>query len=191
MMHKQEGYTLIELLVVAMVIGLLLAIAVPNLMRARISSNEANARKGLQTIRDAEALYFNQDLDDDGVTNYTAEIGDLVTSGTLRCPKAPCNSLDSLIDDTFQDAVASGNQANCINPKTGYCYKFSDEIALSDSGILEADFGWESSMKLVNKTGRKDFIVFSDGTIRCTLSLGATSTFGTYSASRSSSACDD
>jgi type II secretory pathway pseudopilin PulG len=50
-------------LVVAAIIGILLAIAIHNIIKARISANEANARKAMQTLRDAEAIYFEQDLD--------------------------------------------------------------------------------------------------------------------------------
>jgi len=63
-LYNNEGVTLIELMIVAGIISILLAIAVPNLLRTRISANEANARKAIQTLRDAEYEYFEQELDD-------------------------------------------------------------------------------------------------------------------------------
>lgn len=52
-----HGFTLVELMLVVGVIGLLLAIAVPNLLRARMSANEASAISSLRTISSAQATF--------------------------------------------------------------------------------------------------------------------------------------
>ncbi len=75
----EKGFTLIELLVVAAIIGILLAIAIPNLIKARMSANEASARKSMQTLRDAEGEYFEQDMDNNGSRDYIDVIGAIGT----------------------------------------------------------------------------------------------------------------
>ena len=183
----EKGFTLIELLVVAAIIGILLAIAIPNLMKARMSANEANARKSMQTLRDAEGEYFEQDLDDNGERDFTDIIGADGTANSLRQPGSAFAEEDALIDSSFEGADMVNN---CIDPKAGYCIQWDANMVANPTTTLFDDFGWQTSMTSFNKTGRRDFSVYGDGAIRCTVSTQATSDVGTFEADRTSPGCD-
>ena len=187
----EKGFTLIELLVVAAIIGILLAIAIPNLLKARISANEASARKMMQTLRDAEGEYFEQDLDGNGTRDFTNLIGASGTAASLRQPGATFTDEDALIDKSFEGASdgLGATTVACTGPKAGYCVTFDNNVVVDANGKF-SDFGWQDSMSSVNKTGRKDFAVYGDGSIRCTPSTQTTAAAGTYQAVRATAGCD-
>ena len=80
-MKKNAGFTLIELMIVVAIIAIIAAIAIPNLLRSRMSANEASAAGAMRTISTSEVMFQAAafaDADGDGVGDYgtLAQLGD-------------------------------------------------------------------------------------------------------------------
>jgi type IV pilus assembly protein PilA len=79
-MKNEKGFSLIELLIVVAIIGIIAAIAIPNLLKSRQAANEASAISGVRTIGTAQATY--QSTKGLG-KNFAAGLVDLNTEGSV------------------------------------------------------------------------------------------------------------